>query len=165
MNTDLYLLAVNVGKILKSCQLKLVTAESCTGGGVAQAITSVAGSSDYFERGYITYSNDAKKELLGVKEGILEQYGAVSEQTAQAMAEGALQNSHAQVSIAVTGVAGPGGGTVRTPVGMVCFAVARKDAATTTVTRNFVGDRTAIREQAAKFILEKLLYILTTENA
>ena len=119
--------------------LKLATAESCTGGLVAGALTSIAGSSDVFERGFVTYSNDAKIECLGVVVDTLDKFGAVSMPTAVAMAEGAIANSRAQVSVAVTGVAGPGGGTEAKPVGLVHFAAARRGYATEMETRRF-GD-------------------------
>src|SRR5687768_7710588 len=104
----------------------LVTAESCTGGWVAQAVTSVAGSSDWFERGFVTYSNDAKHDLLGVRKKTLDAHGAVSEETAREMAQGALARSKGTLAVAITGVAGPGGGSREKPVGMVCFAWSSK---------------------------------------
>jgi len=115
-------LARRVGSRLKRRRLKLATAESCTGGWIAQAVTSVAGSSEWFERGFVTYSNEAKKEMLGVRAATLSRHGAVSEETAREMAAGALKRSEAHVALAVTGIAGPGGGTRKKPVGMVCFA-------------------------------------------
>jgi len=108
-------------------QLKIATAESCTGGLIAGLLTEIAGSSDVFERGFVTYSNDAKHEMLGVRQSLLERHGAVSEEVARAMAEGALKHSHADIAIAVTGVAGPGGATETKPIGLVHIAVARKD--------------------------------------
>lgn len=119
--------------------LHIATAESCTGGLVAGALTEIAGSSDVFERGFVTYSNKAKIEELGVPEDAIHTNGAVSATTARAMAEGALAHSHADVSVAVTGVAGPGGGTVEKPVGLVHFAAARKGQETVTVEHRF-GD-------------------------
>jgi nicotinamide-nucleotide amidase len=118
MNT----LATQVGALLKSHGLMLATAESCTGGGVAQAITEVAGSSAWFERGFVTYSNLSKQQMMGVREATLKQHGAVSEMTVREMVAGALQHSAAQVALAVSGVAGPGGGTAEKPVGTVWFA-------------------------------------------
>ena len=115
-------LAQKVGERLKAARAKLVTAESCTGGWAAQVVTSVAGSSAWFERGFVTYSNEAKRELLGVQEDTLRAHGAVSEETAREMAQGALSRGKGTVALAVTGVAGPGGGTPDKPVGMVCFA-------------------------------------------
>lgn len=136
---------------------KIVTAESCTGGGLAAVLTELAGSSQWFERGFITYSNEAKQELLGVQLKTLEYYGAVSEATAREMAEGALRNSHANISLAVTGIAGPSGGSVDKPVGTVCFAWAIKGQPILTTTQYFTGDRQAIREAAVVYALEKLL--------
>ena len=111
---------------LRAQRLKLVTAESCTGGLIAGLLTEIAGSSDVVERGLVTYSNEAKRELLGVPEALLVQHGAVSEAVARAMAEGALTHSHAEVAVAVTGVAGPGGGSAAKPVGLVHIAAARQ---------------------------------------
>jgi nicotinamide-nucleotide amidase len=112
-------LSRTVGERLKAAGAMLVTAESCTGGWVAQALTSVAGSSEWFERGFVTYSDDAKRELLGVRAETLSQHGAVSEETAREMARGALERSRGTLALAVTGVAGPGGGSAEKPVGMV----------------------------------------------
>ncbi len=137
----------------------LTTAESCTGGGVAQCLTSVSGSSLWFDRGFITYSNEAKQEMLGVSEELLEKYGAVSEQTVVAMARGALAHSRAQASLAVTGIAGPSGGTSEKPVGTVWFAWAL-ETETKTACQVFAGDRQAIRQQSEKFSLQGLLDFL-----
>jgi nicotinamide-nucleotide amidase len=122
-----------VGELLAACQqrkLMLTTAESCTGGMVAAALTAVAGSSAVYERGFVTYSNEAKTEILGVAPSLLEKHGAVSEPVARAMAEGAIAHSRADIAISVTGIAGPGGGTAEKPVGLVHFATARRDGAT-----------------------------------
>ena len=116
--------ARSVGHELKKQGLLLTTAESCTGGWVAQIVTSVSGSSEWFERGFVTYTNISKREMLGVKTTILSRHGAVSEPTARAMAEGALANSHAQVAVAITGIAGPTGGTPEKPVGLVFIGLA-----------------------------------------
>lgn len=110
--------------------LRLATAESCTGGLVAGLLTEIAGSSAVVERGFVTYSNEAKEELLGVPHGVLVRFGAVSEETARAMAEGAVERSHADVAVAITGIAGPGGGTAEKPVGLVHFAATRKGGRT-----------------------------------
>jgi nicotinamide-nucleotide amidase len=150
-------LARRVGARLKAGELRLVTAESCTGGWVAQAVTSVAGSSDWFERGFVTYSNEAKKELLGVRASTLSRHGAVSEETAREMASGALGRSRAQVALAVTGIAGPGGGTRKKPVGMVCFAWAGKKGGARSATRRFGGSRESVRRQSAVAALLGLL--------
>lgn len=152
-------LAKTVGERLKAARQILVTAESCTGGWVAQAVTSVAGSSDWFERGYVTYSNAAKEELLGVRQATLKKHGAVSEETAREMAQGALARSKGTVALAVTGVAGPGGGTVEKPVGMVCFAWADKRG-TRAETKNFSGDRDAVRRQSVIRALEGVIEIV-----
>jgi nicotinamide-nucleotide amidase len=150
-------LAARLGARLKRRRLKLATAESCTGGWIAQALTSVAGSSVWFERGFVTYSNEAKKEMLGVRSATLARYGAVSEETARSMAAGALSRSRAQVSVAVTGVAGPGGGTKHKPVGMVCIAWSRKRAAPVSVTLHFRGGRESVRRQSVVAALQGLL--------
>jgi len=130
----------------------LVTAESCTGGGLAYAITAIPGSSKWFERGFVTYSNESKQELLGVSSNTLEKYGAVSEQTVIEMAHGALRNSHADFSIAITGIAGPDGGTAEKPVGTVWFAWGTKDKIQSQL-KFFQGDRKSIREQAIEYAL------------
>ena len=135
----------------------LVTAESCTGGWVAQAVTSVAGSSAWFERGFVTYSNAAKHEVLGVAKQTLKKFGAVSEETAREMAAGALRRSRGTIALAVTGVAGPAGGSKAKPVGMVCFAWARKGRAPRSETRRFRGGREAVRRQSVIRALEGVL--------
>lgn len=160
MREDLFTLCEAIGHVLIQKNWLLTTAESCTGGLLAANITEVAGSSAWFERGFVTYSNAAKMDLLGVNADTLANHGAVSEAVAQEMAEGALQNSQAQVAIAVTGVAGPTGGTVDKPVGMVCFAWAVKDQATQRRTQQFSGDRNAVRQQATEYVLSELLTIL-----
>ncbi len=134
--------------LLNECrtkQLKLATAESCTGGLIAAVLTAVAGSSDVLERGFVTYSNEAKTELLGVPAELIASVGAVSEPVAQCMAEGALQRSHADLAVAVTGVAGPGGGSADKPVGLVCFGLARRGRATASERCVFAGDRATVR--------------------
>ena len=156
-------LARRAGARLKKRGLKLATAESCTGGWIAQAVTAIAGSSDWFERGFVTYSNQAKRELLGVRARTLSRHGAVSEVTAREMAAGALARSRAQVAIAVTGVAGPGGGTRSKPVGTVCFAWSRKNRAPESVVHRFSGSREGIRRQSVAFALQGLLERLEEE--
>lgn len=133
------------------------TAESCTGGLVAGAITDIAGSSAWFDRGFVTYTNEAKMDLLGVSGATLRDHGAVSEPTAQAMAEGALARSLAQLTVAITGIAGPGGGSPDKPVGTVCFAWAGKGLPTTAITRRFAGGRGEVRRAAVVAALEGLL--------
>ena len=138
----------------------LATAESCTGGLVAAACTSLAGSSAWFERGFITYSNAAKTELLGVPAGLVEAHGAVSAEVAVAMAEGALLHSKASIAVAVTGVAGPGGGSVAKPVGTVWLAIAQRGVATRPVLLRADGDRASIRNAAVTRALELVLKAL-----
>ena len=150
-------LAQRVGAALKERGLMLVTAESCTGGWVAMAVTSIAGSSDWFERGYVTYSNAAKREDLGVSEETLKGHGAVSEETARAMAAGAL--AHGQLALAITGVAGPAGGTRDKPVGTVCFAWAQGSKISSD-TRRFDGDRESVRRQSVLHALHGVLQLL-----
>jgi len=149
-------LAQKLGARLKGAGAKLVTAESCTGGWAAQVVTSVAGSSAWFECGFVTYSNQAKRELLGVREETLEKHGAVSEETAREMAQGALSRGRATVALAVTGVAGPGGGSPTKPVGMVCFAWASARSVRSE-TQQFSGDRESVRRQSVIRALEGVL--------
>jgi nicotinamide-nucleotide amidase len=150
-------LAVRVGEALQRRHKVLVTAESCTGGWIAQAVTAVAGSSAWFDRGFVTYTNAAKQDMLGVHGATLERHGAVSEATAREMAEGALGHSGAGVSVAVTGIAGPSGGSASKPVGMVCFAWAVAGGETVSRTERFHGDRRAIRCRAVACALRGVL--------
>ncbi len=150
-------LAAEVGSMLLSTGQKLVTAESCTGGWVAQCLTAVAGSSDWFERGFVTYSNEAKCEMLGVERETLVAHGAVSEATAAAMAAGALRHSHADWALAITGVAGPGGGSPDKPVGTVCFGWAAADGRIEVETCRFSGSREAIRSQSVAHAMRGIL--------
>jgi nicotinamide-nucleotide amidase len=156
-DAELETLAIEVGEALRRGRLMLAVAESCTGGWAAQAITSVAGSSAWFDRGFVTYTNISKHELLGVPAETLKRYGAVSEQTARAMAEGALRGSHADVALAITGIAGPGGGSPEKPVGMVCLAWTGRGRATVVRTEHFSGDRAAIRRQAVRRALAGII--------
>ncbi len=145
--------------ILDACRdgkLMLATAESCTGGLIAGALTSIAGSSDVVERGYVVYSNRAKQDLLGVPAALIESAGAVSEEVARAMADGALAKSGASLSVAVTGIAGPGGGTAAKPVGLVHLAAARRGRPTVHERHVFKGDREAVRLQAVDKALAML---------
>ncbi|NBQ67915.1 MAG: CinA family protein [Nitrosomonadaceae bacterium] len=158
---DIYDLAVKAGQSLVQRGWMLVTAESCTGGWVGQAVTAVSGSSAWYERGYITYSNTAKCEMLGVQQVTLDHYGAVSPQTAQEMAIGALNHSHAQISVSITGIAGPDGGTAAKPVGMVCFAWTTQDGLVQQETHYFSGDRESIRRQAVATALQGVLTMLS----
>ncbi|MFA5371817.1 MAG: nicotinamide-nucleotide amidohydrolase family protein [Sideroxydans sp.] len=147
------ILAAQVGGALKAHGLMLATAESCTGGGVAQAITGIAGSSAWFERGFITYSNLSKQQMLGVAEATLITYGAVSEATVRAMVAGALRHSEAQVALAVSGVAGPDGGTPDKPVGTVWFAWGLKNGMTFARLHQLQGGRDKVRAQAVHIAL------------
>ena len=152
-------LATRVGRRLKATRRLLVTAESCTGGWVAQAVTSIAGSSAWFERGFVTYSNAAKRELLGVSAKTLRKHGAVSEQTAREMARGALARSKGDLALAVTGIAGPGGGSPDKPVGMVCFAWFYKKQLRSE-TRRFSGNRESVRRKSVLRALQGVLETL-----
>ena len=134
----------------------VATAESCTGGLIAATLTAISGSSDVVDRGYVTYSNEAKTEMLGVPAEMIEQHGAVSQKVAQAMAEGALERSNADVTVSVTGVAGPGGGSVAKPVGTVWFGRATRDGAVHTERHIFPGDRAAVRAATVTRALELL---------
>ena len=155
--SSLEALAARVGAALLADRLKLATAESCTGGWVSQCLTAIAGSSAWFERGFVTYSNTAKQEMLGVPEASLEAHGAVSQPVAVAMAEGALRHSRADWAVSITGIAGPDGGSAEKPVGTVCFAWSSRNAGTTTETRHFAGDRPAVRAQSVAYVLAGLL--------
>lgn len=149
--------------LLTQKNMRLVTAESCTGGMIAAAMTDRSGSSSVYERGYVTYSNESKIEELGVKSETIETYGAVSEQTAREMAQGALKHSHADISLSVTGIAGPNGGTDEKPVGLVFIGIALQNKEPHVVKNNFEGDRTTIRqatvEKALELLIEKLSVI------
>ncbi|MBL8379886.1 MAG: CinA family protein [Burkholderiales bacterium] len=154
---ELVTLAARVGHALLRREVMVATAESCTGGWIAATLTAVAGSSQWVERGYVTYSNAAKESLLGVPGALIAVHGAVSEPVARAMAEGALARSRAHLALSVTGVAGPGGGSVAKPVGMVCFGWAAAGEATRVETRLLAGDRDQVRRAAVIHALEGLL--------
>ena len=154
--------AARLADALRARGGRLVSAESCTGGGVAAACTDLPGSSDWFERGLVTYSNAAKTELLGVPEALLAAHGAVSLPVARAMAEGAVRHGGASCSLAITGIAGPGGGSPDKPVGLVCFAWRLGPRAWDEACR-FDGDRTAVRRQAGAHALRRLVEALETE--
>jgi len=162
MEDRLYRLAEDVGAALKARALKLATAESCTGGWIGEAITAVAGSSDWYERGFITYTDQSKREMLGVKAQTLKKFGAVSEPAVTEMAAGALTHSHARAAIAVSGIAGPTGGTSAKPVGTVCIAWSLGKGAVRAQTFHFPGDREAVRRQSVERALAGLLEILRT---
>lgn len=163
MTHQLIILAKTLGQLCKDKHLMIATAESCTGGLIAETITSVSGSSAWFERGFVTYSNLAKQEMLGVQKTTLEQYGAVSEQTAIEMALGALKHSHAQLSVAITGIAGPDGGSAEKPVGTVWLAWADMQDHQHAELQLFHGDRTTVRTQAAIYALTELIKFATQE--
>ncbi len=154
------ILAAQVGGVLKAHGLMLATAESCTGGGVAHAITDVAGSSAWFERGFVTYSNLAKQQMLGMSEATLMQHGAVSEATVREMVAGALNNSDAQVALAVSGIAGPDGGTPDKPVGTVWFAWGIKNGAVHAQRHQINGSRAEVRAQSVHIALQGVMDIL-----
>lgn len=142
----------------RSARVRLATAESCTGGLIAAVLTAIAGSSDVVERGFVTYSNEAKIELLGVPAELIRTVGAVSEPVARSMAEGAVRHSHADIAVSVTGVAGPGGGSADKPVGLVCLGLARRGGPAVTERHIFPGDRTAVRVAAVEqaFVLIRM---------
>ena len=154
MDNELFELARQLGLLLKSNGEKITTAESCTGGWIAQTLTEVPGSSAWFDRGFVTYSNAAKMQMLGVSPETLEKYGAVSAQTATEMVVGALAHSDADCAVAVTGIAGPDGGSAEKPVGTVFIAWAYKNRVVTVVRQQLTGDRHQIRRQTVKMALE-----------
>jgi nicotinamide-nucleotide amidase len=154
MDAELFKLAEQVGQSLKANGKTMATAESCTGGWIAQTITEVPGSSAWFDRGFVTYSNTAKVEMLGVSPQTLETYGAVSAETATEMAAGALAHSNADVAVAVTGIAGPDGGTPEKPVGTVFIAWAHKNGTSKVVRKQLSGNRRQIRAQTVKRAIE-----------
>jgi len=164
MDEMLYRLAENVGKALQQRGMMLAAAESCTGGWIGEAVTSVPGSSGWFDRGFITYTNESKQEMLGVSAATLAGFGAVSEQTAREMVAGALKYSHAHAALAVSGVAGPSGGSAEKPVGTVCFAWNLANEAVSSETRIFAGDRSEVRRQAVVHALRGLLARLGSIN-
>lgn len=158
---DIIKLAIEVGQVLQQKDLLLATAESCTGGGVAQAITEIAGSSEWFDCGFIAYSNDSKTEMLDISAALIAQHGAVSEEIAAAMAQGALANSNAHIAISTTGIAGPTGAVPGKPVGTICFGWAM-GSRVLTERKVFSGDRHAVREQTVAHSLQGLLRFLKT---
>jgi len=157
---QLLILAETLGVALKKRGWVLALAESCTGGWAAQTVTAIAGSSAWFDCGFVTYSNAAKMEMLGVSEATLASFGAVSIETAKEMALGALKHSHADIAVAITGIAGPDGGSVEKPVGTVCFAWAAKGVVLASSTEHFIGDRQRIRAQAVETALRGLIKAL-----
>ncbi|MDA8128270.1 MAG: CinA family protein [Betaproteobacteria bacterium] len=157
---ELHQLATEVADRLRARGWMLATAESCTGGWIGELLTSLPGSSHWYERGFITYANAAKVEMLGVPEDTLAAHGAVSEQTAAAMAAGALKHSHAQAALAVSGIAGPGGGTREKPVGLVCYGWALADGTVMSSTCRLDGDREEIRSRAVAAALRGLIELI-----
>jgi nicotinamide-nucleotide amidase len=145
-----------LSQLLTNQSLTLSVAESCTGGNLSALLTSVSGSSTYFDRGYIAYSNQAKMDMLDVDAEILEQFGAVSEQTAFEMVNGVIQNSHSDIAVSITGIAGPTGGTVEKPVGMVCFGFCVKDKHFVK-TQHFSGDRETVVASSVDFVIQTLV--------
>jgi len=154
-------LSEQVGQCLLEKHLWLVTAESCTGGWIAQCITDIAGSSQWFDRGFVTYSNEAKQDMLGVKAQTLSTFGAVSEQTVMEMVQGALANSRADFAVAVTGIAGPTGGSLEKPVGLVWHAWALRDQQPETQVEHYLGNRFEVREQTVATALRGILRLLS----
>jgi nicotinamide-nucleotide amidase len=157
MEKQLQELSETVLSACRKARLKLATAESCTGGLVAAALTDIAGSSDVVERGFVTYSNEAKSELLGIPAAMIAAHGAVSAQVATAMVQGALSRAPVDLAVSVTGIAGPGGATPGKPVGLVYFGIARKGGTARVERHTFHGDRAAVRWAATERALELLL--------
>lgn len=161
---QLEILSIQIGQKLKEQGKTVTAAESCTGGWIAKVLTDIAGSSDYFQRGFVTYSNEAKHQMIGVKDESLQQFGAVSQQVVIEMASGALQAACADFSVSVSGIAGPGGGSTEKPVGTVWFGFAQKrtDGAISVFAehRVFQGDRNQVRLQSTTYALETLLKLL-----
>lgn len=152
----LFELSKQVGQALALRGATVTTAESCTGGWIAKVITDVAGSSAWFERGFVTYSNQAKQQLIGVRPQSLDAHGAVSEQVVREMATGALQAAQADYAVSVSGIAGPDGGSAEKPVGTVWFGFANHQGQTFAKKALFAGDRDAVRRQATEFALQTL---------
>ncbi|WP_195742060.1 CinA family protein [Methylobacillus flagellatus] len=158
-DAELLTISHKLGDTLIKQGLRLALAESCTGGWASQCVTAVPGSSSCFDRGFVTYSNEAKQQMLGVGADTLSQHGAVSEETAKEMALGALAYSTADISASITGIAGPDGGSEQKPVGTVCFGWAHRDGRIITQTHHFLGDRDAVRRQSVKTALTGLLQL------
>lgn len=165
MKVEIEQRVAEVAHVLLERGAMLVTAESCTGGGVAQALTELAGSSAWFERGFVTYSNRSKEEMLGVDAALIDRHGAVSLEVVEAMAQGALRHSAAQVTLAISGIAGPSGGTPQKPVGTVCFSWAIDQINFNSEMVVFNGDRRSIRTQAIHHALQGLLNMLKRTSA
>ncbi|SIT65840.1 nicotinamide-nucleotide amidase [Ectothiorhodosinus mongolicus] len=161
----LRLLAQKLAKQLQDNQQMLVTAESCTGGWLAKIVTDLPGSSNWYDSGFVTYSNHAKQQALGVSAELIAEHGAVSQAVVEAMVSGALKNSQAEVAAAVSGIAGPGGGSESKPVGTVCLAVGLRDQPPVARQEHFSGDREAIRYAAIKVLLQELLRLTAKKSA
>lgn len=157
-------LVEQVGAALKAQGMMLVTAESCTGGGIAQALTDISGSSAWFERGFVSYANVAKVEMLGVRQSTLEAHGAVSEATVREMAAGALAHSHADIALAVSGIAGPTGGSPEKPIGTVWFGWAARDGEVYARLHHLSGNRAAVREKSVEIALQGVLDLLKSHT-
>ena len=153
-------LALELGRRLTAAELMLATAESCTGGWLSKVVTDIPGSSGWLDRGFVTYSNSAKQDMLGVSADLIADKGAVSEEVALEMARGALAHSRAGVAVAITGIAGPDGGTEDKPVGTVCFAWVFAAGTPLTQRVQFAGNREEVRHQSVRFALERLLEVL-----
>jgi nicotinamide-nucleotide amidase len=164
MDAELYELSGRVGDALKARKLMMAAAESCTGGWIGQAVTMVPGSSNWFDRGFVTYTNEAKQDMLGVSAKTLKEFGAVSEQTVREMVTGALSRSRAQIAVAVSGVAGPDGGSPQKPVGTVLLAWAEKSGRVVAQSIRFSGDRDAVRRQTVIAALEGILALLARKS-
>lgn len=157
MSQNLYVLAKKLGNLCIARNIKIALAESCTGGLVSSIITEVVGSSAWFNGAAVVYSNYAKENILGVSQALLRKYGAVSEETAKSMAEGALEKFSADVALSITGIAGPGGSTTEKSVGMVCFGLCDKNGLSLAKTHHFLSGREWIRQGAAAFVLEWMM--------
>ncbi len=164
VDDDTAALAAQAGRALLAAGLKVVTAESCTGGGVAAALTDVAGSSQWFERGYVTYSNASKIQDLAVEPALIERHGAVSAAVVEQMAAGALRASGAHIAVAVSGIAGPDGGTADKPVGLVFLAVLRRNGAVYVLREQFPGDRAAVRRASVAAALRLIVQAAAAAN-
>ncbi len=164
MDAELYEVSGRVGDALRARSLSMATAESCTGGWIGQAVTMVPGSSKWYDRGFVTYTNEAKQEMLGVSPATLDRSGAVSEATVKEMVLGALRSSRAQVAVAVSGVAGPDGGSPAKPVGTVCIAWGRAGELPIARTHRFPGDRDSVRRQTVIAALEGIIALLEREE-
>lgn len=160
MDKEIIDIARQLGILLKSKGIKITTAESCTGGGIAQAITEIAGSSDWFDRGFITYSNNSKTQMLGVNQKTLDDNGAVSSEVALEMVAGALESSEANLAVAVTGIAGPDGGTQEKPVGTVYIAWQLKGNFGACARKMFIGSRKEVRKQTIVFALKACMQLV-----